>query len=122
MFSISAVSPQPLAPTPRVCLFPASLQPCMHTFCAACYSGWMERSSLCPTCRCPVERLRKNHILNNLVEAYLTQHPGQTPRQAPSMTLHTGMGEGEDGYVEVDARDVVWPCGCSQRSAAARRT
>ncbi|KAG7276148.1 LOW QUALITY PROTEIN: hypothetical protein CRUP_011824 [Coryphaenoides rupestris] len=43
-----------------------SLQPCMHTFCAACYSGWMERSSLCPTCRCPVERIRKNHILNNL--------------------------------------------------------
>ncbi|XP_071208811.1 E3 ubiquitin-protein ligase CHFR-like isoform X2 [Salvelinus alpinus] len=52
-----------------------SLQPCMHTFCAACYSGWMERSSLCPTCRCPVERIRKNHILNNLVEAYFIQHP-----------------------------------------------
>ncbi|XP_048044635.1 E3 ubiquitin-protein ligase CHFR isoform X1 [Megalobrama amblycephala] len=52
-----------------------SLQPCMHTFCAACYSGWMERSSFCPTCRCPVERIRKNHILNNLVEAYLLQHP-----------------------------------------------
>ncbi|KAM9821437.1 E3 ubiquitin-protein ligase CHFR [Syngnathus typhle] len=52
-----------------------SLQPCMHTFCAACYSGWMERSSLCPACRCPVERIRKNHILNNLVEAYLIQHP-----------------------------------------------
>ncbi|XP_075688818.1 E3 ubiquitin-protein ligase CHFR [Rhinoderma darwinii] len=52
-----------------------SLQPCMHTFCAACYSGWMERSSFCATCRCPVERLCKNHILNNLVEAYLLQHP-----------------------------------------------
>ncbi|XP_048369950.1 E3 ubiquitin-protein ligase CHFR isoform X2 [Sphaerodactylus townsendi] len=52
-----------------------SLQPCMHTFCAACYSGWMERSSLCPTCRCQVERICKNHILNNLVEAYLIQHP-----------------------------------------------
>lgn len=52
-----------------------SLQPCMHAFCAACYSGWMERSSLCPTCRCPVERICKNHILNNLVEAYLIQHP-----------------------------------------------
>ncbi|MGH0171549.1 UNVERIFIED_CONTAM: hypothetical protein FKN15_061676 [Acipenser sinensis] len=52
-----------------------SLQPCMHTFCAACYSDWMERSSFCPTCRCPVERIRKNHILNNLVEAYLQQHP-----------------------------------------------
>ncbi|KAF6080780.1 checkpoint with forkhead and ring finger domains [Phyllostomus discolor] len=47
----------------------------MHTFCAACYSGWMERSSLCPTCRCLVERICKNHILNNLVEAYLLQHP-----------------------------------------------
>uniref|UniRef100_A0A3B1K0G4 Checkpoint with forkhead and ring finger domains, E3 ubiquitin protein ligase n=1 Tax=Astyanax mexicanus TaxID=7994 RepID=A0A3B1K0G4_ASTMX len=33
-----------------------SLQPCMHTFCAACYSGWMERSSLCPPVRCPVEK------------------------------------------------------------------
>ncbi|XP_077015615.1 E3 ubiquitin-protein ligase CHFR [Tamandua tetradactyla] len=54
-----------------------SLQPCMHTFCAACYSGWMERSSLCPTCRCPVERICKNHILNSLVEAYLAQHPGK---------------------------------------------
>lgn len=52
-----------------------SLQPCMHTFCAACYSGWMERSPQCPTCRCTVERIRKNHILNNLVEAYLLQHP-----------------------------------------------
>ncbi|XP_025717406.1 E3 ubiquitin-protein ligase CHFR isoform X2 [Callorhinus ursinus] len=55
-----------------------SLQPCMHTFCAACYSGWMERSTLCPTCRCPVERICKNHILNNLVEAYLLQHPDKS--------------------------------------------
>ncbi|XP_075390582.1 E3 ubiquitin-protein ligase CHFR isoform X2 [Tenrec ecaudatus] len=64
-----------------------SLQPCMHTFCAACYSGWMERSSLCPTCRCLVERICKNHILNNLVEAYLTQHPdkGRTEEDMRSM-------------------------------------
>ncbi|XP_048958121.1 E3 ubiquitin-protein ligase CHFR isoform X2 [Canis lupus baileyi] len=55
-----------------------SLQPCMHTFCAACYSGWMERSTWCPTCRCPVERICKNHILNNLVEAYLLQHPDKS--------------------------------------------
>ncbi|XP_025774425.1 E3 ubiquitin-protein ligase CHFR, partial [Puma concolor] len=54
------------------------LQPCMHTFCAACYSGWMERSAFCPTCRCPVERICKNHILNNLVEAYLLQHPDKS--------------------------------------------
>lgn len=38
----------------------------------------MERSSLCPTCRCPVERICKNHILNNLVEAYLLQHPDKS--------------------------------------------
>ncbi|KAM5199369.1 E3 ubiquitin-protein ligase CHFR isoform 1-T4 [Hipposideros larvatus] len=55
-----------------------SLQPCLHTFCAACYSDWMERSSLCPTCRCPVERICKNHILNSLVEAYLLQHPDKS--------------------------------------------
>uniref|UniRef100_A0A8C9KQN0 E3 ubiquitin-protein ligase CHFR n=1 Tax=Panthera tigris altaica TaxID=74533 RepID=A0A8C9KQN0_PANTA len=55
-----------------------SLQPCRHTFCAACYSGWMERSAFCPTCRCPVERICKNHILNNLVEAYLLQHPDKS--------------------------------------------
>ena len=61
----------------KSCPCALSLQPCMHTFCAACYSGWMERSTLCPTCRCPVERICKNHILNNLVEAYLLQHPGK---------------------------------------------
>uniref|UniRef100_A0A7N6BJV1 E3 ubiquitin-protein ligase CHFR n=1 Tax=Anabas testudineus TaxID=64144 RepID=A0A7N6BJV1_ANATE len=64
-----------------------SLQPCMHVFCAACYSGWMERSPLCPTCRCPVERICKNHILNNLVEAYLTEHPekGRSEEDLKSM-------------------------------------
>ncbi|KAJ1093966.1 hypothetical protein NDU88_007052 [Pleurodeles waltl] len=70
-----------------------SLQPCMHTFCAACYSGWMERSSLCPTCRCPVERICKNHILNNLVEAYLLQHPDK--------------GRSEEDMRSMDARNKI---------------
>ncbi|KAB1279278.1 E3 ubiquitin-protein ligase CHFR [Camelus dromedarius] len=70
-----------------------SLQPCMHTFCAACYSGWMERSALCPTCRCPVERICKNHILNNLVEAYLLQHPdkGRSEEDMRSMAARNGI-------------------------------
>ena len=68
-----------------LCVPTLSLQPCMHTFCSACYSGWMERSSLCPTCRCPVERIRKNHILNNLVEAYLIQHPGLSRSSPPPL-------------------------------------
>ena len=28
-----------------------SLQPCMHCYCAGCYSGWMTRSSNCPEVR-----------------------------------------------------------------------
>ncbi|NXJ50431.1 CHFR ligase, partial [Spizaetus tyrannus] len=74
-----------------------SLQPCMHTFCAACYSGWMERSSLCPTCRCPVERICKNHILNNLVEAYLIQHPGKFNNKCRN----------EDDVRSMDARNKI---------------
>ncbi|NXO85628.1 CHFR ligase, partial [Sitta europaea] len=74
-----------------------SLQPCMHTFCAACYSGWMERSSLCPTCRCPVERICKNHILNNLVEAYLLQHPGKLNNKCRN----------EDDVRSMDARNKI---------------
>ncbi|NXS29031.1 CHFR ligase, partial [Pomatostomus ruficeps] len=74
-----------------------SLQPCMHTFCAACYSGWMERSSLCPTCRCPVERICKNHILNNLVEAYLIQHPGKLNNKCRN----------EDDVRSMDARNKI---------------
>ncbi|NXH12180.1 CHFR ligase, partial [Bucco capensis] len=76
-----------------------SLQPCMHTFCAACYSGWMERSSLCPTCRCPVERICKNHILNNLVEAYLIQHPGKA--------LRVYKCRNEDDVRSMDARNKI---------------
>ncbi|XP_013390804.1 E3 ubiquitin-protein ligase CHFR [Lingula anatina] len=52
-----------------------SLQPCMHSFCAGCYSDWMERSHECPSCRYKVERINKNHIVNNLVDAYLKAHP-----------------------------------------------
>ncbi|ELU13559.1 hypothetical protein CAPTEDRAFT_218257 [Capitella teleta] len=52
-----------------------SLQPCMHSFCAGCYSEWMQRSKECPTCRLTVDRVNKNHIVNNLVEAYLASHP-----------------------------------------------
>ncbi|KAK7102542.1 E3 ubiquitin-protein ligase CHFR-like [Littorina saxatilis] len=52
-----------------------SLQPCMHSFCAGCYSDWMAQSSECPSCRSNVDRINKNHIVNNLIEAYLKKHP-----------------------------------------------
>lgn len=89
----------------------------MHVFCAACYSGWMERSPLCPTCRCPVERIRKNHILNNLVEAYLIQHPGRLTQSAfwPFKLPRKRHFWGK-------TNPILWFLCASQRSAAARRT
>ncbi|XP_052270355.1 E3 ubiquitin-protein ligase CHFR-like isoform X2 [Dreissena polymorpha] len=54
-----------------------SLQPCLHSFCAGCYSEWMSRSQECPSCRKKVERINKNHIVNNLIEAYLKEHPAK---------------------------------------------
>ncbi|XP_041347959.1 E3 ubiquitin-protein ligase CHFR-like isoform X2 [Gigantopelta aegis] len=52
-----------------------SLQPCMHSFCAGCYSDWMAKSNQCPSCRLKVDRINKNHIVSNLVEAFLKEHP-----------------------------------------------
>ncbi|XP_064620650.1 E3 ubiquitin-protein ligase CHFR-like isoform X2 [Lineus longissimus] len=52
-----------------------SLQPCMHSFCSGCYSDWMKMSNECPSCRVKVDRINKNHIVNNLVEAYLKTNP-----------------------------------------------
>jgi E3 ubiquitin-protein ligase CHFR len=47
----------------------------LHTFCAGCYSEWMPLSQNCPNCRNKVERISKNHILNNLIDAYLKKNP-----------------------------------------------
>ncbi|XP_033627192.1 E3 ubiquitin-protein ligase CHFR-like [Asterias rubens] len=52
-----------------------SLQPCLHSFCAACYTSWMDISKECPTCRNNVERISRNFIVNNLVEAFVKEHP-----------------------------------------------
>eukprot|EP00057_Strongylocentrotus_purpuratus_P019557 XP_011674031.1 PREDICTED: E3 ubiquitin-protein ligase CHFR isoform X2 [Strongylocentrotus purpuratus] len=52
-----------------------SLQPCMHSFCAACISGWMKHSKRCPQCRKSVKRFGHNYIVNSLVDAYLKQNP-----------------------------------------------
>ncbi|XP_063718012.1 E3 ubiquitin-protein ligase CHFR-like isoform X2 [Symsagittifera roscoffensis] len=54
---------------------PVSLQPCMHTFCGGCYSGWMTKSEKCPSCRHSVEKISKNRLVANLCESYLNTHP-----------------------------------------------
>ena len=62
-----------------ICLEPlhksVTLVPCQHNFCAGCYSGWMEKSDVCPHCRGPVEEVSRNHTLNNTIEAFLDTHP-----------------------------------------------
>ena len=79
-----------------MCVF--SLQPCMHCYCGGCYSEWMDSSNKCPAvslpidscerycvsvcvcvcvkCRRKVERVNKNHLVNNLVDAFLRANPG----------------------------------------------
>ena len=52
-----------------------SLQPCLHSYCAGCYSEWMDISRDCPACRSVVDRIAKNHLINNLIEIYLKANP-----------------------------------------------
>lgn len=66
-----------------------SLQPCMHSFCSGCYSLWMKKSNECPQCRNSVQRVCKNHILNNLVEAYLKDHPEKMRSNSELEELNT---------------------------------
>jgi hypothetical protein len=54
---------------------PVALQPCMHSFCGACFSEWMKRKIECPQCRQPVRVVSRNHALANIVDMYLSTHP-----------------------------------------------
>ncbi|XP_065178136.1 E3 ubiquitin-protein ligase CHFR-like [Sycon ciliatum] len=54
-----------------------SLQPCLHAFCGGCYSPWMQRAKNCPQCRQRVVAVRKNNIVNNLVQLFLQQNPSR---------------------------------------------
>jgi len=52
-----------------------TLIPCLHNFCASCFSGWMEKSNLCPQCREEATELKKNYIVNNIIEKFLINNP-----------------------------------------------
>jgi E3 ubiquitin-protein ligase CHFR len=54
---------------------PVSMIPCLHTFCGACYSQWMEQDDRCPQCREQVRKVKKAHMIANIVEAYLKKNP-----------------------------------------------
>eukprot|EP00124_Ichthyophonus_hoferi_P003781 Ihof_evm2s352 gene=Ihof_evmTU2s352 len=54
-----------------------SLLPCLHTYCAGCYSDWRIVSHDCPTCKQYVTAVKKNHMLQNVIDLYLKEHPEQ---------------------------------------------
>ena len=54
-----------------------SLQPCLHSFCSGCYSDWMDKSNECPNCRLHVDRISKNHTIDNLIQVYLKNNPNR---------------------------------------------
>ncbi|PAA58109.1 hypothetical protein BOX15_Mlig022451g4, partial [Macrostomum lignano] len=52
-----------------------TLIPCLHGYCAGCYSQWRRTNPVCPQCRVRPERVTKNVLVTNLAEAYLAAHP-----------------------------------------------
>lgn len=67
-----------------------SCQPCLHSFCGGCYSGWSKRSRQCPQCRAPVNMVSRNHIITNLVDAYLRLHPEKKRSEEELSELENG--------------------------------
>ena len=49
--------------------------PCIHNFCASCYSDWMEKSSCCPECKSEVLEIKKNTFMDNIVSNFLQNNP-----------------------------------------------
>lgn len=52
-----------------------TLIPCLHNFCAACFSDWMQKSHHCPQCREEATELKKNHAVNNIIEKFMENNP-----------------------------------------------
>ena len=49
--------------------------PCLHNFCAACFSDYMQKYKVCPTCQEVLHSVKKNAILNNIIEKFLDENP-----------------------------------------------
>lgn len=52
-----------------------TLIPCLHNFCAACFSDWMQKSKICPQCREEALEVKKNHVVNNIIEKFMENNP-----------------------------------------------
>lgn len=56
---------------------PASVSPCMHTFCSPCISDWSKISKNCPFCKTTMNYVSKHHLLANIVDNYLIGNPSE---------------------------------------------
>jgi hypothetical protein len=54
---------------------PVTLVPCLHSFCAGCYSDWMCKQQTCPDCRAPCGQMGRSHRVHNVVAALVEAHP-----------------------------------------------
>ncbi len=48
----------------------------------------MEKSDECPICRLKVTRISKNHIVNNLIDAYLKNNPDKKRSEEEILKLN----------------------------------
>eukprot|EP01001_Neometanema_parovale_P007049 NODE_3374_length_1231_cov_101.532491_g3203_i0.p1 GENE.NODE_3374_length_1231_cov_101.532491_g3203_i0~~NODE_3374_length_1231_cov_101.532491_g3203_i0.p1 ORF type:complete len:319 (-),score=57.51 NODE_3374_length_1231_cov_101.532491_g3203_i0:224-1180(-) len=69
---------------------PVTLIPCMHNFCAPCYSRWLDRSEHCPECRTAVTEVRRNLVITNLLDDFLVIDPSKkrTPEEMAELDAH----------------------------------
>jgi E3 ubiquitin-protein ligase CHFR len=58
-----------------------TLLPCLHNFCGACISSWMKKK-VCPLCKEPINRLKKNPQMNNLIDMMLRLEPEKQKPEA----------------------------------------
>ncbi|GJJ71106.1 E3 ubiquitin-protein ligase CHFR [Entomortierella parvispora] len=71
------------------------LQPCLHSFCKECCKMCLQNSPLCPTCRQPVTKTKRDFKINNLIELFLKTRP------------HMARDDLEDEGAESDTSNVI---------------
>uniref|UniRef100_A0A7S4HCC8 RING-type domain-containing protein n=1 Tax=Prymnesium polylepis TaxID=72548 RepID=A0A7S4HCC8_9EUKA len=71
-----------------------ALQPCLHSFCGACYSEWMNVKGDCPECRADVRVVSRNHTLNGIIEDFFKTNPSKarSPDEMARMTAADKVG------------------------------
>lgn len=59
---------------------PATIVDCQHTFCKGCLHNPIKEIKQCPTCKCAISQLRKNHMLANASMA-VSEPPAKRTRR-----------------------------------------